>query len=69
MKPPAKVSFEAQSPGDSRSLFRLRIDEKLIAENLTAAQLLLLIGEILQLVTLPSAETIPLDELNASNDE
>jgi hypothetical protein len=69
MKPPAKVRFEAQSPGDSRSLFRLRIDEKLIAENLTAAQLHLLIGEILQLVTLPSAETIPLDELNASNDE
>ena len=69
MNPPAKVSFEAQSPGDSRSLFRLRIDEKLIAENLTAAQLHLLIGEILQLVTLPSAETIPLDELNASNDK
>ena len=69
MKPPAKVCFEAQSPGDSRSLFRLRIDEKLIAENLTAAQLHLLIGEILQLLTLPSAETITLDELNASNDE
>jgi hypothetical protein len=41
----------------------------LIAENLTAAQLHLLIGEILQLVTLPRAETIPLDDLNASNDE
>jgi hypothetical protein len=67
MNPPAKVTFEAQSPGDSSSLFRLLIDDKIVGEDLTAAQLHILIGEILRLVTLPTDQTT--DQLNANNDE
>jgi hypothetical protein len=52
-------------------MFRLLIDEKIVGENLTAAEAHLLVGEILDRVVLPgpAAATIPLDELNASNDE
>jgi hypothetical protein len=60
MNPPAKVLIEAQSPGDSRSLFRLLIDGRVVGKDLTAAQLHLLIGEILRLIALPSNATIPI---------
>jgi hypothetical protein len=56
MNPPAKVIIEAQSPGDSRSLFRLLIEGRIVGNDLTAAQLHLLIGEILRLITLPGEQ-------------
>jgi hypothetical protein len=59
MNPPAKVNIEAQSPGDSRSLFRLLIDGRIVGKDLTAAQLHLLIGEILRLITLPTRQFSP----------
>jgi hypothetical protein len=69
MNPPAKVIIEAQSPGDSRSLFRLLIDGRTVEKDLTAAQLHLLIGEILSLIALPSNPSIfALAKLPASND-
>jgi hypothetical protein len=67
MTPPARVTFEAQSPGDSGSMFRLLIDEKVVGENLTAAQLHILLGEILRMVALPKESTIPLQRRKASN--
>jgi hypothetical protein len=42
-----QIVIELQTPGDSGSLFRLRLDNKVIGENLTAVQTHLLIGEIL----------------------
>ena len=48
-----RIAIELETPGDSRSLFRLRLDDKVVAENLTAAQAHLLVGEILDRITLP----------------
>jgi hypothetical protein len=42
-----QIVIELQTPGDSGSLFRLRLDNKVIGESLTAVQTHLLIGEIL----------------------
>jgi hypothetical protein len=52
-----KISFERivikrEIPGDTRSLFRLRLDNKVVGENLTPLQTHLLVGEILDQITL-----------------
>lgn len=53
-----QVVIEAEAPGNSRTMFRLRIDENLIAEGLTAVQAHILVGEILDRIALPKpAET------------
>ena len=52
-----RIVSELDIPGDSRSLFRLRLDNKVVGENLTAVQTHLLVGEILGRITPPrSAE-------------
>jgi hypothetical protein len=48
-----RIVIELQTPGDSGSLFRLRLDNKVVEENLTAVQTHLLVGEILDRITLP----------------
>jgi hypothetical protein len=48
-----RIVIELQIPGDSGSLFRLRLDNKVVGENLTAVQTHLLAGEILDRITLP----------------
>ena len=48
-----QIVVEAETIGNSRTMFRLRIDAKVIAEGLTAAQAHLLVGEILDRFTLP----------------
>jgi hypothetical protein len=48
-----RIIIELEIPGDSRSLFRLRLDNKVVGENLTAVQTHLLVGEILDRITLP----------------
>ena len=48
-----RIILELETPGDSRSLFRLRLDDKVVGENLTAVQAHLLVGEILDRITLP----------------
>ena len=48
-----QIVIELETPGDSRSLFRLRLDNKVVGENLTAVQTHLLVGEILDRITLP----------------
>jgi hypothetical protein len=45
MNQPSKITIEAETPGDSASLFQVRIADKRVGEHLTAAQAHLLIGE------------------------
>jgi hypothetical protein len=47
-----RILIELETPGDLRSLFRLRLDNKVVEENLTAVQAHLLVGEILHRITL-----------------
>ena len=49
-----RIAIELEAPGDSRMMFRLRMDASLIAENLTAAQAHVLVGEILERITIPN---------------
>jgi hypothetical protein len=49
-----RIVIELESPGDSRTMFRLLIDEKLIADGMTAAQTHILIGDILERLALPN---------------
>ncbi len=54
-----QIVVETETVGDSRTMFRLRIDSNVIAEGLTAAQAHLLVGEILDRFTLPKHEDRP----------
>jgi hypothetical protein len=47
-----RIVIELEIPGDSASLFRLRLDNKVVGENLTAAQTHLLVCEILVVLLL-----------------
>jgi hypothetical protein len=47
------IAVEAETPDDSATLFRLRIDDMIVGQELTAAQAHLLVGEILERVALP----------------
>jgi hypothetical protein len=49
----ARIVIELETPGDSRSMFRLRLDNTIVGEGLTAAQAHLLVGDILNRITLP----------------
>jgi hypothetical protein len=53
-----RIVIELETPGDSRSLFRLRLDNKVVGENLTAVQAHLLVGEILDRITLPRSSAM-----------
>jgi hypothetical protein len=48
-----KIVIEAETPGDSRTLFRITLAQKLIGQELTAAEAHLLVGEILERIALP----------------
>jgi len=48
-----QIVIEAETPGDSRTMFRLRIDANPIAEGLTAVQAHILVAEILERIVLP----------------
>ncbi len=52
---PRQIVIEVETPGDSRTMFTLRIDSIAIGEGLTAAQAHLLVGEILDRITLPKS--------------
>jgi hypothetical protein len=47
------IVVELEAPGDSRSMFRLLMDSTVVAEGLTAAQAHILVGEVLDRITLP----------------
>ena len=48
-----RIVLEAETPGDLRTMFRLRLDEKIVGEGLTAAQVHVLVGEVLDRLTVP----------------
>ena len=48
-----RIAIELEAPGDSRTLFRVLIDEKIIADGLTSVQAHLLVGDILERLALP----------------
>ena len=54
-----QIVIEAETPGDSRTMFRLRIDASPIAEGLTAVQAHVLVGEILERIALPKSSGEP----------
>ncbi len=49
----ARIVIELEIAGDSRSMFRLRLDDAIVGETLTAAQAHILVGEILDQFTQP----------------
>jgi hypothetical protein len=53
-----RILVELETPGDSRSMFRLRIDDKVVGDGLTAVQAHLLVGEVLDRITLPRRKTL-----------
>jgi hypothetical protein len=50
------IVIEAESPGDSRTLFRIRFGDRPIGEELTAVEAHLLVGEILARIALPKQQ-------------
>jgi hypothetical protein len=70
IEPLEAITIEPETRGDSRSLFRLFFNHRLYADQLTAAEVHGLVGDILEHAALPDrAATIPLEILNASNDD
>jgi hypothetical protein len=49
-----RIVVELETPGDSRTMFRVLIDGKLIAEGLTAVQTHIVVGETLNQITVPT---------------
>jgi hypothetical protein len=47
-----RIVIETETPGDSRTMFRVRMDDLVLGENLTAAQAHLIGGEVLDRITL-----------------
>jgi hypothetical protein len=55
-----QIVIEAETPGDSRTMFRLRVDASPIADGLTAVQAHILVGEILERIAVPKpSERVP----------
>jgi hypothetical protein len=48
-----RIVIETETPGDSRTMFRVRMDDLVLGENLTAAQAHLIVGEVLDRISLP----------------
>ncbi len=56
------IVIQSERPGNSATLFRLMLGQKLIAKNMTAVQVHILVGEILERLVRPigaRAETRP----------
>jgi hypothetical protein len=47
-----RIVIEPETSGDFRSLFRLSVGGKLVAEGMTAAQIHILVGDVLEQMTL-----------------
>lgn len=48
-----RIVLELETPGDSRTMFRLLLGNAVVVENLTAVQAHVLVGEILDRITVP----------------
>ena len=60
-----RIVIEFEPPGDSRALFGVLVAEKVIDEGLTAAQAHILVGDILERLTLPKGRGRGRVELSA----
>jgi hypothetical protein len=49
----SRIVLELENPGDSRTMFRIFIDDALVGENLTAVQAHIIVGEALDRITIP----------------
>ena len=54
-----RIVIEAETPSDSRTMFRVRMDDLILGEALTAAQVHLIVGEILDRITIPRSQRKP----------
>jgi hypothetical protein len=52
-----KLIIEHEDPGDSRALFRLLVGERVVAQGMTSAQIHILVGDILEKMTLQKEES------------
>jgi hypothetical protein len=57
-----RIVIETETPGDSRTMFRVLMDRLVIGENLTAAQAHLIVGEVLDRITLPRPSKKPSEQ-------
>ena len=69
MNGPATIGIEWQTAGDPAAMLRLRIDNRIVGENLTAAQAHLLVGEILERIVLPNRPPQPQRQALTENAE
>ena len=69
MNVPATIGIEWQTAGDPAAMLRLRIDNRIVGENLTAAQAHLLVGEILERIVLPNRPPKPQRQALTENAE
>jgi hypothetical protein len=54
-----QIVIETETPGDSRTMFRVRMNDLVIGQNLTAAQAHLIVGELLDRITIPRSASMP----------
>jgi hypothetical protein len=54
-----RIVIELETPGDSRTMFRVWMDDLVIGQNLTAAQAHLIVGEVLDRITIPRSARKP----------
>ena len=54
-----QIVIEAETPDDSRTMFRLRVDETLVGEGLTTAQAQIAVGEVLEEITTTEQPKFP----------
>jgi hypothetical protein len=52
-----KIVIEQEEPGDSRTLFRLLVGDRLVAEGITATQIHILVGDILEKMMLQKGQS------------
>lgn len=57
-----RIVVEIETPGDSRTMFRVRMDDLVLGENLTAAQAHLIVGEVLDRITVPRSPKKPSEQ-------
>jgi hypothetical protein len=48
-----QIVIETETPGDSRTMFRVRMNDLVLGQYLTSAQAHLIVGEVLDRITLP----------------
>jgi hypothetical protein len=69
MRVPDTIAIELEAAGDSRSMFRVRIDATVVGGNLTAAQAQLLVGDILERIALPNRNRMSRREIGTEKGE